>query len=506
MTGVAPQTAPFATIAGYGYDMALRDLWVDGPVPGSGGITLTTYVDEKTQYRGRSHPRDLWFHAWFNNMHTAYGLYQWGQRLERPVWKERAMAVARLLTLAPREAGLFATVYVPGEKRWDLSGQGGGPEVYHLADNAWAALWLLRFDEECARVEGADSLLRELASRLLAVQRADGSFPARLKRGTLAPEEALDRTAEGALPLWFLGEMMLRGRLPAGERERAADALRRGLDFLRTNIVEPQRFEDFEVIYSCSRKEPGYFDPSTQLYAQGTLALQWCAEAFRVGYLAGKRDQDLRDGRFCLNLMNQYQQVWSPPYLDLDAFGGYGVMNTDAEWNDARQAQFAVTNANYFDVTGDRAYLERAVAAARGSFTLVVMDENKSVAPRNYQGSGINYEVHGASAENYGHGGWNSRSHQSGFHWGTGSALTAAAILTERYGDLYVDSGRQWALGIDGNSVTRWSGPADLQVLALPGVKRITLRKPETDTARPLRVNGQAVNSGADGRLEVVLR
>ena len=66
----------------------------------------------------------------------------------------------------------------------------------------------------------------------------------------------------------------------------------------------------------------------------------------------------------------------------------------------------------------------------RAAFTLVVMDENKPVAPRNYRGTPINFEVHGASAENYGHSGWNARSYQSGFHWGTGSALTTAVILT----------------------------------------------------------------------------
>ena len=56
-------------------------------------------------------------------------------------------------------------------------------------------------------------------------------------------------------------------------------------------------------------------------------------------------------------------------------------MNTDAEWNDARQAQFAETLANFYDLTGNIEYLERAVAASRASFAFMVIDENKDVAP-----------------------------------------------------------------------------------------------------------------------------
>ena len=35
-----------------------------------------------------------------------------------------------------------------------------------------------------------------------------------------------------------------------------------------------------------------------------------------------------------------------PTVARASAFGGYGVMNTDGEWNDARQAQFAETHSH----------------------------------------------------------------------------------------------------------------------------------------------------------------
>jgi hypothetical protein len=80
--------------------------------------------------------------------------------------------------------------------------------------------------------------------------------------------------------------------------------------------------------------------------------------------------------------------------------------------------------------------LERAIAACRASFALMVLPENKEICPKNYQGTKRNGEEwSGNMAENYGHYGTDERSYQSGFHWGTGSALTTAAILQREFGD-----------------------------------------------------------------------
>jgi hypothetical protein len=57
----------------------------------------------------------------------------------------------------------------------------------------------------------------------------------------------------------------------------------------------------------------------------------------RVAHVLSGSAEDLRDGRFCLDLLSLYQQAWNPPFLDLYASGGFGVRNTDGEWNDARQ-------------------------------------------------------------------------------------------------------------------------------------------------------------------------
>ena len=145
-----PQTVPFKQYAEYGFRMALDSLWINAGYPNSGGITLSTYFDKKTQkWGGRSFPNDLWFHSWFNNMRTAYGLYLWGEKSSRSDWKQKALEVKNLILNAPTEKGFFKTIYDSQTNSWVSSGQGGGENVYHLPDNSWTAYWLMRFNQEC---------------------------------------------------------------------------------------------------------------------------------------------------------------------------------------------------------------------------------------------------------------------------------------------------------------------------------------------------------------------
>jgi hypothetical protein len=446
-----PQTVPFKKYAEYGYDMALQKLWVKAHYPNSGGITLSTYFDKETQnWGGRSFPNDLWFHSWFNNMRTAYGLYQWGKKLSKPQWKKKAVEVKNLILNAPTEKGFFKTLYNTPEKSWIASGQGGGRNVYHLPDNSWTVYWLLRFNEECEQDDKTTEFILNYANALLSCQQSDGSFPTRIFVEDLRADSVLNGSASEGLSVWLLAEMRLRNIFPEESCRIVDEAIRKGLDHINKKILPKQKFEDFELYFSCSKKPLDFYDSISEMYGQNTLSIQWCAEAFRAGYQLFKRQQDYNNAMFCIDLLCLYQQVWDPPYLRFYAFGGFGVMNTDAEWNDARQAQFAVTLANFYDLTRNREYMERAIAAAKASFTLMVVDENKNVAPLNYKGTYRNYEIHGAMAENYGHCGHDCRSYQSGFHWGTGSALCTSIILQNRYGDIFIDFNHKDAFGING--------------------------------------------------------
>ena len=230
-------------------------------------------------------------------------------------------------------------------------------------------------------------------------------------------------------------------------KKRPALLLKKSLVFLENEVLKNLRFQDFEVFFSCAPNSLSHFDSITWLYPNNTLSTQWSAEAFLKAYQIFHRKHDLEQGEFCLNILSLYQQVWCPPFIGFYAFGGFGAQNTDGEWSDARQAQFAETYLNFFMVTRKQEYLQRSIAACRASFALMAIPENKIICPQNFKGSTFNGEFQGAMAENFGHSGYNERSGQSGFHWGTGSALTTAAILKAKLGDIYLDGNNHTATG-----------------------------------------------------------
>lgn len=478
LDSLLPQAVPFNQYASAGYTMALSKYWVNGPKPETGGITLSTFLDKTTGiYRGRDFKDDLWFHSWFNNARTAYGLYLWGEETGNVIWKNKAIATMNLLLSSPQRNGFFPTIWVPEKNGWVSSGQGGGPDLYHVPDNCWTAIWLLRFNDELIKIPGTDNFLVDFVRGLLTTQLENGSFPARLHVSDLSPDPVLENSASGSMATWFLEEMILRKKLSPDLEEKANTAVKKSLSFLEKEILPNRRFQDFEVFFSCAPNSINDFDSLTWLYPHNTLSIQWTAEAFLKGYSLFNDNHDLAQGEYCLNILSLYQQVWSPPFIGFYSFGGFGVQNTDAEWSDARQAQFAETYLNFFLATGNREYLQRSIAACRASFALMAIPENKKISPHNYEGSTFNGEFIGAMAENYGHSGYNERSGQSGFHWGTGSALTTAAIFRSRLGDIYLDEDSKLATGIDGVIVrkTDWGDTIKLTTSRLRNLKPLRI-------------------------------
>jgi hypothetical protein len=349
--------------------------------------------------------------------------------LNRQEWQQKAVQITNLFISVPKDRGWFPTIYNSQADNWIASSQQRG-SVYHLPDNLWSAYWLMRFNDELHPVPGTDSFLLSLTQALLKTQNADGSFPTMINAKTLATDDVLNGTASSAMATWYLEELMLSNKVPKGVRSAYREAIIKSLQFLSREVLPLQKFEDFESYFSCSRKPMHYYDSTTHLFNQNTLSMQWCAQAYLKAHALFKTKQWLKEGEYCLNILSLYQQVWNPPFINFYAFGGFGVQNTDAEWNDARQAQFAETYLQFYEVTKNKEYLERAIAACRASFALMVLPGNSAVCPNNYEGVAINGELWpGTMAENYGHDGYDRRSYQSGFHWGTGSALTTAAIF-----------------------------------------------------------------------------
>jgi hypothetical protein len=182
----------------------------------------------------------------------------------------------------------------------------------------------------------------------------------------------------------------------------------------------------------------------------------WCAEAFLAAYHVSHDERYLDLGRRCLDELSLYQQVWDPPFVPAPCHGGFGVMNADGEWNDARQSLFAPIYLAYYDATGEPEYFERGVAAVRASFAMLYCPENEQVRAqyeRRYAFFGE--ESYGFMMENVSHGGPGSEpiGPFTIFTWGNGAALATAATVLDKYGQVYVDEERGQAFGVDGCAV-----------------------------------------------------
>jgi hypothetical protein len=192
------------------------------------------------------------------------------------------------------------------------------------------------------------------------------------------------------------------------------------------------------------------------MFKQNTLSIFWCAEAFLAAHRVLKDARWLEIGRRCLDELSLQQQVWNPPFIAAPCHGGFGVMNADGEWNDARQSLFAPLYLEYYKATGQSEYFERGVAALRASFAMLYCPENPLVRKQyELKFPFFGEESFGFMMENIAHTGpapadGSAIGPFTIYTWGNGAALATAAKIRDLYGDVYVDAERRQAFGLDG--------------------------------------------------------
>ena len=348
------------------------------------------------------------FQGWYNNMRTACGAAWFARRWGDETLLERAHRMAALCRSAPEQGGAFAAacfqagdevIWKPGTRGFSYD-----YEQYSTVDASVTGFWMLHWHKCISN----DPALLEKAKRygdlLLELQHASGAIPSwftfRGDRGVASP--VLASSAQTAAGARFLASLA-----GATGREVYLDAARRAADFLIRDVIPQGRWFDFETFFSCSVKPLDMVCPHTGLAPANTLSMFWAADALGALYERTGHAEYLERGRDVLDLLNLYQQVWDAPFLAYYTFGGYGVMNTDGEWSDARQALFVPVLLDYYRFTGEAEYFERAVAALRASFTLMILPENEAVARANM--AGIAPRNVGATFENYGHFGYDRR-------------------------------------------------------------------------------------------------
>ena len=448
----------------------IQDIWLAAFRLGVKVLTISPRANQALErfiwLRGPKVPPQVMLQSWFNNLRSAYGAYWFARKWKDHALLENSLSVKNLALLAPREGGAFPAICFVTEEgvSWSRGTRAFEHlDFYHTADCATTAYYMLLWFRD---LEGDPRLLgraHEFADFLLKVQMPSGAIPAWVHVDGSSPvaDPALRESATTACPAMFLAMLYL----VDGDEKHLEAAIRAG-DFLAQHVIPRHKWFDYETFYSCGPKKLDMFDSFTATYPQNTMSMIWAAEALRLLHIATGEARWLELGLEVLNHLCLYQQVWDPPFLSINAFGGFASQNSDGEWNDARQALAVPILMDYYRLTGRAELMERGIAALRASFTTMYIDENRRVAPGNLKSFPAWEE--GSTAENYGHQGYDHKT--PGFFesdWGTGSACHAAAYAQKHYGDIFVDLGRARAFGINGCRVTGFDAANDRLSIAV---------------------------------------
>ncbi len=430
----------------YAYEWAL-DRWEDVcwqqfEIDGRkvGGVVFIVTARQKPgmgQEEAWREPKSLWNQAWFCGLRTAYGYSQAGQQYSRTDWIEKAEMALELALSAPQIDGLFPSYYQAGEDgSWESGGwQMSGPrrpvdhESYvHLLDASWTCYWLLKWYMDLRQDERIMAYVEAYVARLAGLQREDGGFPAWVNPGTSASSPYLTESPETAMHamLFCMWAQVSHDHRYVGHAERACQ-------YVLDRIVPQGRWEDFETYWSCSRqwsgKQYGVPDARSGLYNQCNFGIYWTAEALLMLSQVTGEQRWLTAGERVLAELSLYQQIWEPAFLPVPTLGGFGVMTSDDEWNDARQSLFALTYCRYYMMTGRETYLLRSIWAMKASFYMMYCPENPRVMQLyNVVHPHLDERDYGFHMENFNHHDGTSSQGLGEFtifDWGCGAASAA---------------------------------------------------------------------------------
>lgn len=430
-----------------------------------GAPVFIVNTTQSPNYPGRVNEREfrsIWNQAWFSSLRSASGLYRYARRKGNKGLLNKALLSKELALAAPMKEGFFygligtemETVETEGKqynrsKGWDTYYWGNSnrnpytwdarKSPFHILDMSWTAILMLRWYEELEKDERLLEYARKYADALLQKQDAKGFFPGWLDLDTLEPMEYLNDSPETSMSVTFLLKLY---ELTKNEKYRSS-ALR-AIDVVCKEIVPVGRWEDFETYWSCCRLgTPEWIGKKIErnnMYKQCNFSIFWTAEALLDSYRITKNKEYLKLGQRTLDEMLMTQTVWQPPYIYVNAVGGFGVMNADGEWNDSRQSLFAETILQYGKLLNKKEYNERGLSAIRASFSMMYCPENP-LAKEQWERIWpfFNEKDYGFTMENYGHDGWTSKDgigigEFTIYDWGNGAAAEAYNRIRDKFG------------------------------------------------------------------------
>jgi len=461
--------------AAYTYNWAFNSwkkaVWQDIDLAGKkvGGTVFIVNTTQSPNYPGKVNEREfrsVWNQAWFSSLRSAEGLYRYARRTGNKQLMGYAVKTKELALSFPQKNGFFDALIATDmeqvtedEKVYNRS-KGWGSHYfgnsdrnpytfdtrkapYHVLDMSFTASLMLDWYRELEKDPRLLTYATAFGNALIKIQRADGFFPAWLSIEDLQPMDKLNQSPETSMSVTFLLKLY---RATKNIKYKTA-ALKAMEAVIKTDIPEG-RWEDFETYWSCSRygsKElVGKKVERNDMFKQNNFSMYWTAQAMLIAYQTTKNKNYLKYGQRTLDELLMTQACWQPPYIYVNALGGFGVMNGDGEWNDARQSLFAELILDYGKLLNKEEYTERGLAALRASFVMMYCPENARTKEQwEERWKFFGREDYGFMMENYGHGGVTGIKGEgigefTIYDWGNGAAAEAYNRIRDHYGEAFI--------------------------------------------------------------------
>lgn len=469
------QPADMEPLVAHTYNWAFKNwkdvVWQEFDLNGKqvGAPQFIVNVTQSPNYPGEVNEREfrsIWNQAWFNSLRSAQGLYRYAKRTGNKEFLDYALKTKELALAFPQTKGFFPGLIATEMEQVEINGKkynrSKGWNTYyfgnsnrnpytfnakesplHILDMSFTASLMLSWYNELEKDQRLLDYAKNYADALISIQDSDGFFPAWLDASTFEPLPYLKQSPETSMSVTFLLQAYEITKSP-----KYKEAALKAMDAVMRKNIPVGEWEDFETYWSCSRYGSkdlvGKKVERNNMYKQNNFCMYWTAEALLKAYRLTKNEKYLNTGRRTLDEMLMCQATWQPPYIYVDALGGFGVMNFDGEWNDARQSIFAELIVEYGKLLRSKEYTERGLAALRASFLMIYSPENQKTKKQwearwNFFGE----KDYGFMMENYGHGGVTNNAgvgigEFTIYDWGNGAAAEAYNRMADHYGEEFI--------------------------------------------------------------------
>ncbi len=394
-----------------------------------------------------------WFQSWFNNLRTAYGARLLADTLDDDVLRQRSELVKDLALSAPVDDGIFPSVcFFPEGRVWWKKGTLAFKVIddYHTPDAATTGYMLLRWYRDIEQDPRLLEMAHGLARFFIKHQLPSGAVPTWIGGKSHKPMPTLIESASTAAPLMFMALLAI-----VDKNEAALESAKRMAEFLEREVIPGHLWYDYETFFSCTRKRLDFEDRRSTVPPQNGMSLCWASEGLRLMFEATRDEKYKGLMLAALDDLSFLQQAWDASVLSINTFGGFASINTDAEWNDAKQGLNAPVMMDSYLATGIPEYFQRGVAALRSCYATMLHPAFAEICPGNM----IHYKekYKGTIYENYSHSGRDNVI--AGYQqpdWGAGTAAFATAHAGLFYGDIYINLDHGHAFGINGCVVKRF--------------------------------------------------